>query len=154
MKSVMLSIKPKYCDLIASGQKTIEIRKTRPKVETPFKCYIYECIGKKLHNDYFDYEGCGKVIGEFVCDHITEYPYEIFNDGEHIMPFGDLEKTCLDGIEIYDYLGIEDGYGWHISDLKIYDKPKKLKEFWHCGVKLGAKVSRPPQSWCYVEEVT
>lgn len=44
MKSIMLSIQPKYCELIASGKKTIEVRKTAPKLETPFKCYIY-CTG-------------------------------------------------------------------------------------------------------------
>ena len=41
-KSVLFSIKPKYCELIASGKKTIEVRKTKPKLDTPFKCYIYE----------------------------------------------------------------------------------------------------------------
>lgn len=40
-KSVLISIRPKWCELIASGEKTIEVRKTRPKLETPFKCYIY-----------------------------------------------------------------------------------------------------------------
>ena len=51
--AVMLSIKPKYCELIASGEKTIEVRKTKPKIEKTFKCYIY-CTkesykGKYLH---------------------------------------------------------------------------------------------------------
>lgn len=41
MKSALISIKPKYCELIANGKKTIEVRKTKPKLETPFKCYIY-----------------------------------------------------------------------------------------------------------------
>ena len=31
--SVLISIQPKWCELIANGQKTIEIRKTRPKME-------------------------------------------------------------------------------------------------------------------------
>ena len=44
-KAVMLSIRPKWCEKIASGEKTIEVRKTRPKLETPFKCYIYETQG-------------------------------------------------------------------------------------------------------------
>ena len=46
MKSILISIQPKWCELIASGKKTIEVRKTRPKLETPFKCYIYETKGK------------------------------------------------------------------------------------------------------------
>lgn len=41
MKSVLISIKPQYCELIASGKKTVEVRKRRPKLQTPFKCYIY-----------------------------------------------------------------------------------------------------------------
>ena len=41
MKSVLISIRPKWCALIASGKKTIEVRKTYPKLPTPFKCYIY-----------------------------------------------------------------------------------------------------------------
>ncbi len=40
-KAVMISIRPKWCEKIARGEKTIEVRKTRPKLETPFKCYIY-----------------------------------------------------------------------------------------------------------------
>ncbi len=41
MKSVMLSVHPKWCELIANGEKTIDLRKSIPKLETPFKCYIY-----------------------------------------------------------------------------------------------------------------
>ena len=41
MDSILMSIHPKYCFLIASGKKTIEIRKTIPKLETPFKVYVY-----------------------------------------------------------------------------------------------------------------
>lgn len=168
-KEVLLSIKPKYCELIASGKKTIEVRKTRPKIETPFKCYIY-CTKEfyRKGDGYFQGKYCGKVIGEFVCDYITAYPYEQLNDGEHYMPFGDLEKTCLDGFEIYDYLGTEDGYGWHISDLVVYDEPKELNEFkkynrecWYADLGLAKRdcpecqnrecfLTQPPQSWCYV----
>lgn len=155
MKSVLISIKPKWCELIVSGKKTIEVRKTRPKLETPFKCYIY-CT-KELHSGLV--VGGGKVIGDFMCDKITHYPFEDYNDGEHLMPFGELEKTCLDGIEIYDYLRTKDGYGWHISDLKIYDEPKELSEFkgrklvWRGNNHIHEyeELTRPPQSWCYVK---
>lgn len=44
-KAVLISIRPKWCERIASGEKTIEVQKTRPKLETPFKCYIYETRG-------------------------------------------------------------------------------------------------------------
>ena len=58
-KAVMLSVRPKWCEKICSGEKTIEVRKTRPKMNPPFKCYIYRSVQ-------------GGVIGEFVCDHIFE----------------------------------------------------------------------------------
>lgn len=197
MKSVLISTKPKYCELMAAGKKTIEVRKTKPKIETPFKCCIYCTLPKERFSigqgnyacsdnlylcnnkikfgdgfDDFDKETIslnGKVIGEFVCDYITAYPYEQLNDGEHYMPFGDLEKTCLDGFEIYDYLGTKDGYGWHISDLVVYDEPKELNEFkkynrecWYADLGLAKRdcpecqnrecfLTQPPQSWCYVE---
>ena len=40
-KSVITSVSPQECELIASGKQTMLVRKTRPKIETPFKCYIY-----------------------------------------------------------------------------------------------------------------
>lgn len=131
MPSIMQSIKPQYCELIASGKKTIEVRKTKPKIPTPFKVYIYQTKHSWIYNIYSkiaDWQG--KVIGEYICNETTKYPYCPYNDGEHLLPFGDLEKTCLDGIELYNYLSTVDGCGWHISDLKIYDKPKDLNEFY------------------------
>ena len=40
-RAVLISIKPEWCSLIATGNKTVEIRKSIPKLDTPFKCYIY-----------------------------------------------------------------------------------------------------------------
>lgn len=137
MKSVMISIDPKWCELIASGEKTIEVRKTKPRLETPFKCYIY-CTGFK----YFYSFGGQKVIGEFVCDRIYELaPINHAPD--------DAEKqACLTREEIVNYIrGC--GYGWHISDLKIYDTPKELSEFID---KKGAQIKRPFQSWGYCND--
>ena len=72
-KAVLISIRPKWCELIASGKKTIEIRKTRPKIETPFKCYIYCTRPKFDHEDFivvnagtekaFAFYGGGLMIG-------------------------------------------------------------------------------------------
>lgn len=151
MPSVLLSIDSYYCHKILIRKKLIELRKSKPNLKLPFKCYIYCTKGNlALFRDDKDererykfehwpradfHEKCGKtllngkVIAEFICDYITTYPYEQMNDGEHFMPFGDLEKTCLDGFEIYNYLGNKDGYGWHISHLVIYDKPKELSDF-------------------------
>ena len=158
--AVLISIHPKWCEKIADGNKTIEVRKTRPKIDTPFKCFIY-CTEPNTKNpwklleihssDGKIHKGNGKVIGEFICDEISPLSFYVngisFFDAEP--PFT-IPDTCLTDREIAKYLGIwktKDGwhitgYGWHISDLKTYDEPKELSEF---GLK------RPPQSWCYVE---
>ena len=168
-KAVMLSIRPKWCEKIVSGEKTIEVRKTRPKLETPFKCYIYCTLPKYPHEDFIatDYPnpqfyGGGKVVGEFTCDRIYELaPLNHAPDDVE-------QQACLTREEIVRYLkGV--GYGWHISELKIYDTPKELGEFKGlCKVDAdccacphynysrmdcdGRTIKRPPQSWCYVEE--
>lgn len=182
MKSVLISIRPKWCELIASGEKTIEVRKTRPKIETPFRCYIYETKARSDMPTFVDedghvlYTGRGQVIGEFVCDYITDIKPFGFDD---IAGFE--KQTCLTSADIVKYLNGFYGYGWHISDLKIYDKPRELSEFktppceksekaccnckWlvkintpdvyecECYVEDGRPITSPPQSWCYVEEV-
>ena len=194
-KAVMLSIRPKWVEKIANGEKTIEVRKTKPKLETPFKCYIY-CTnirpflvwGDVFRGDWFTeftrisgYSRAeadkiwdvfnGHIAGEFTCDRIYELaPLNHAPD--------DIEKqACLTREEIVNYLK-GTGYGWHISDLKIYDAPKKLGEFWRdcleyselstncwscenvcgdgdetdCNTDGRLYLHRPPQSWCYVEE--
>lgn len=191
MKSVLISIKPKWCELIESGKKTIEVRKTRPNIETPFRCYIY-CTqsgkyknGKSVKNIWLNrgtdrrFIGNGKVIGEFVCDCITPL-YNVCTDEWRLLRGGlhEIEKqlvwmACLTEEELREYANGKYCYAWHISDLKIYDKPRELSEFcaWKkCNscktsgyestacmydedCKAPAVVTRPPQSWCYVEEL-
>lgn len=176
MKSVMVSIQPKWCELIASGKKTIEVRKTRPKMDTPFKCYIYET--KDEHFRHIGYcwepgktfEHCiGKVVGEFVCDDIDWHNLSsllVREDAENT-----LMGTCLTKQEVFKYVGYKRGtyiyakpyefYSWHISNLLIYDKPKELMDFVSGNSTLEittdnalkwSGMKRPPQSWCYVEE--
>lgn len=229
MKSIMLSIKPKYCELIANGKKTIEVRKNRPKAEPPFRCYIYctnqgrplvygsPCPGYVDENlvQTYGYSkekaeelfGCwnGKVIGEFICDEISKFTAE-FTDGQtyediRLCYFNECEEeemiivsnewknpdiswickgSCLSFNDFRRYIGANfhdiPFYGWHISDLVIYDKPKGLEEFNHpcihepdcvdckysinearfCydeSVGCDRRFRRPPQSWCYVEEL-
>lgn len=145
MKSVLMSIKPKYCELIAKGEKTIEVRKSMPKLKTPFKCYIYmtksNLVGdRKAYKDRM----AGKVIGEFVCDKIdeihisTELMYEKEVTGFSERTLNILNQSCLSYDEIIKYSGFtldnynaqkEYLYAWHISNLIIYDEPKELYEF-------------------------
>lgn len=171
MKSILLSIKPKYVELIARGEKTIEVRKTAPK-EVPFKCYIYETKGqyvKFTHGAHTKYGyGRGKVIGEFICNSVDEYHYD-YCDGVDIDDDTILE-TAIDREDINIYAKGKTLYGWHISDLKIYNNPRELSEFFKpCDRFLDCctcrrlvhneymscdnKITRPPLSWCYVEDL-
>ena len=144
-KAVMLSIRPKWCEKIANSEKTIEVRKTRPKMNTPFKCYIYCTLPKYPHEDFIatDYPmpqfyGGGKVIGEFTCDRIYKIDKDstdfLFKAGELSVYKQAAEEKCglcvaMTDDELHGYLGHCQGYGWHISDLLIYDTPRELSEF-------------------------
>ena len=165
-KAVMISIQPRWCELIANGEKTIEVRKTRPKLETPFKCYIYCTKPRFEHEDFFalvgkqGFYGGGKVIGEFVCDKVYELaPLNHAPDDTE-------QQACLSCEGIARYLKGR-GWGWHISDLKIYDKPKEISAFKKhsrecyfdnlgmatpkCSECTQCNLMRPPQSYCFVE---
>ena len=160
MKAVLMSIKPKWCHLIANGAKTVEVRKTKPKLGTPFKCYIY-CTKKNTRNphellEYHTDDGKirkmnGMVIGEFVCDQI--YQWSSANvEGLNISKDEITKMSCLTEDELFRYeyssepkegcLYLFGLYAWHISNLTIYKRPKEVST-------LG--ISRAPQSWCYVE---
>ena len=179
-KAVLLSIRPKWCEKIISGEKTIEVRKTRPRLQSPFKCYIYCTMdhpyisvscGELDKLNYRTNTVCrcnGKVIGEFVCDDIFERivrvgancepsKYCICDWNMDCTPLDTLlADACLTKDDLEKYLDGGVGYGWHISDLRVYDRPRDLWEFTGLReTKFGAEpvpVTRPPQSWCYVKE--
>lgn len=162
-KAVMISIQPKWCKLIANGKKTIEVRKTKPKLQPPFKVYIYATKSYNNKNTLLVnaggknvsiwYAGNGTVIGEFVCDYIDElHEYELIPQGNSYLYEKarlDLffEQSCLSYGMLSEYRKnlpyYRPLYGWHISNLVIYDEPKELREF---------GLTRPFQSWGYVEE--
>lgn len=204
-KAVLLSIHSEWCEKIASGQKTIEVRKTYPKIETPVKCFIYQTkhkwlcsllrsLGKEALAENLENALC-KVIGEFVCDKII--PWE--DDMTPPVPLADIGMIYP---EVRKYRGLtETLYLWHISKLVIYDKQRELREFYKPGFSSiedldedlckycyetdygekkcfstpngpvmcegdycesayeayledeGFTLTRPPQSWCYVEEL-
>ena len=175
-KAVMLSIRPKWVEKISSGEKTIEVRKTRPKLATPFKCYIYRTSGYLPCKSPIGmgYRWCESrtVIGEFTCDAITRVNICGFWDDDGRQLENQIKETCLTPAEVNDYLGTKVGYGWHIVDLLIYDQPRELTEFRRsCPNDLFCEscamysnnngicnngalpLLRAPQSWCYVEEM-
>lgn len=142
MKSVLISINPKWCELIALGKKTVEVRKTKPKLDTPFKCYIYETKGKlrwcnkcqdidceRPYPNCACHEGWGKVIGEFVCDNIITTSWFI-TPAHPMWKEGFNEEMCLTDRELFEYSNGDIFHEWHISDLVIYDKPRELSEFY------------------------
>ena len=189
-KAVLISIRPGWVDRILSGKKTLEVRKNRPKLETPFKCYIYCTRAKHEYEDYFvvecddygcvskDFFGGGHVVCEFLCD--TIFPIQVECSSPVALGAGiEVPGTCLTDREILEYLGNgKQGFAWHISKLEIYDTPKELNKFWfppelycekeRCGgcpydqvadvngeysfdCEWKRPLTRPPQSWCYVE---
>lgn len=155
-KAVLISIRPEWVEKIANGEKTLELRKTEPKLETPFKVYIYCTAGNlsyEVSNGIFcNISGGRLVVGEFVCDRIGI----IWGGGYLKMPESAFAGSCLNMYQIDTYLDGKDGHSWHISNLKIYDVPKPLSKFKGLRkTKFGyvpVEIKRPPQSWCYVEE--
>ena len=195
MKAVLISIQPKWCELIARGKKTIEVRKNRPKIETPFKCYIYCSKGKTFlyknpnngelfldsnggyrGGDYEDRFLTGKVIGEFVCDRVRLcIPFGLKG---HLLSQEVYREMCLTKEQLDKYGGLKTLYGWHITEPKLFDKPRELgefrkpcnhindcctckeAEFQYDGDELRGLIckreislTRPPQSWVYCEPI-
>lgn len=180
-KAVLISIRPEWVKKILSGEKTLEVRKNRPNMETPFKVYIYCTAGNlsyEVNNGMMCNISGGKlVVGEFTCNKTTN----LFSNSRFWLNEDDVLQACLSAAEIRKYADGANGlYGWHISDLKIYDQPKELNEFWlppelycekeRCGgcpydqvadvngeysfdCEWKRPLTRPPQSWCYVEEL-
>lgn len=175
-KSVLISIRPQWCELILRGKKTLEVRKSIPKLKPPFKCYIYQTksrdrlievmkdgdlnYGEIYHGKPVFIKTTGyesgykglfgnkqKIVGEFVCDTIvtdkTNGHDPLFNGA-----------ACMSEVEAAAYSSQSPIYGWHISNLVIYDKPKELNEF--CKI-IGSSEYEPlkkaPQSWCYVHKL-
>lgn len=186
MKAVLISIQAKWCEKIANGQRTIEVRKDAPKLQAPFKCYIYcakkrmtgsLCMYSYLHINeprvwskyekittwgrigdvvvnagtlyqYISYGMHEKVIGEFVCDKIDDILCDD-RDGKNPPLEELLVESCLNYEELCKYGNCKDLYGWHITDLKIYDQPKELSEFRNMK---GEPIKRPFQSWGYIND--
>lgn len=171
MNSVLISIQPKWCELIASGVKTVEVRKTRPKLETPFKVYIYQTKAQKrlidvikdgdeIYGEIYhgktqfiktDNDDCHLAIhpiyrqyGKVIGEFVCDSMTSLKADNVIQAYYNNTKETCLTDKEIMQYANNGKLYYWHISDLVIYDKPKELSEF---GIK------RPFQSWGYVDEI-
>lgn len=207
MKSVLISIKPYWVFLIIAKlmgwnipqEKTVEVRKSYPKADNWNKVAKIYCSKDKRSFSKIPHEYqplmerfLGKVIGEFVCDRVYQYASDMFRstpvEGTDISTEDMTRLSCLTAKELYEYeysaepkeycIYLVGVYGWHISDLAVYDEPKELNAFYgkcnegceDCYLWQSVRVNadefdmdcasqyygyiplkRPPQSWCYVE---
>lgn len=115
--AIILSMKPKWCDLILSGHKTIEIRKTIPDIQIPFTVYIYKI---KYDSSKAD---SGKIVGEFVCNNIRDardITSSEFNLG-----------TCMTIQQWHEYTATYRGniYALYVSNVKRYANPIPITRF-------------------------
>lgn len=168
MRSILMSIRPQWCNLIFNGDETIELRKTRPnymEILTPFKVFVYETMAI-LEEPWMDedghmnWRGSGRIVGEFVCNMIYQLEWDSYgifdrysvdpinlNVYEYLALFPDsshasMSKTCVTKSDFVEYANGKQVYGWEIENPKRYKTPIDLSAF---GIK------RAPQSWCYVE---
>ena len=160
MQSILMSIQERHNKNIETGLKISELRTRPPKIKPPFRVYTYE-------SGIF---GRNKVVNEWICKSMTEW--RICMGIPATLP----RNACVSVAEIRKYSGkdYKNITEMKISDLKIYDKPKELGKFrkegfmteeqWlytlypntHCHYGAWAKrfeITRPPRSWCYVEEL-
>ena len=180
MKSILASLKPYYYYLVGEGIKKIEVRKTIPKA-TDWNRQVWFYMSKdeksfaKIPKEYQEKyrKHFGKVGLKFVCDKINDISVAVRNcneDYNHIYHNDKCKGSCLTWKELQDYGKGKPLYGWHISDLNVYDEPKELFDFtnydkyqvckerncfsdncWICDN--NALLVRPMQSWGYVESL-
>lgn len=161
----------------------MEVRKTKPKLETPFKVYIYCTLAAnkefKLDDHNWDVsvrnhggwpDRRGRVIAEFTCDRVDTIIHiqfaECFESAKPCIrderyfykPIDDLlQESGLSLKDLESYLQGQTGYGMHISNLKLYNTPVELSKFTALRqTKFGyesIEIKRVPQSWCYIEEL-
>ena len=129
----------------SEGSATAEHEKWLDSLEAKINqlAASWESLSQAFLED--DFIANGSVIGEFICDgiyHLLAHP-KIFA-GHPLFFAKAIKDACLVEAEVEAYSGGKDVAGWHISDLKLYDKPKRLEDF---------GLTRAPQSWCYVREV-
>lgn len=158
MKSILISIKPKYVAKILNGEKTIEIRGDAPKCTLPIDVYIY-CT-KGAYIGYLSKKYVGKVVAKFTLkriDDIGKYAYA-FKDNFF---YETLKSACLTTEDFTRYAHMTRDeferkgmklYAWHISDLQLLDNLMKPSGFDNLMELSDFGLKRAPQSWCYVGE--
>lgn len=127
MRTIVATIKEEHLTNIRSGKKLYEMRKTCPK-ETPFR--VLCCQSKSG----------GQILAEFVVQEpIRALP--------RIWP-ALVRKACIPMSVADAYAGDGQVWFWDVNDMIDYcttpgHRPRNISEY---------GLTRPPQSWCYVEE--
>ena len=171
---ILASLKPYYYYLIGERKKTIEVRKSALKnLPQDIAFYMskdeksFAKIPKEFQEKYRKH--FGKVGMRVICDKVYEYTFSHY-EAEYRVTHVEQEAMCLNQPELIQYGKGATLYGWHISDLKIYDKPKPIMQFYKpCPIKIkncpGCElystymgccmnnIDRPPQSYMFVEEL-
>lgn len=130
MKSVLISIHPKWCDLIIRGKKTLELRSSCPCLKPPFQCYLYCTKSGATDKDSPSSFQRGFVIAEFLCRQIEPFSLEEGETSPHIKRI--CKNSCVSFRELADYA--EDGslhrlFAWHISDVQVFSAPLAVTRF-------------------------
>ena len=164
-ESILISMKPEWVEKIIKGEKTIEVRKIKPHMSAPFRVYVYcSLTGRELwlagiKGGRESVKLNGKVCLEFVCHRVDTIGYDHAGlcfrntmniyDTAHVAIHPEvLGRTCLTEEQIRKYIGGCGGYGWHISDMKVYDHPLMIEDFQYYGCR--NHLSKAPQSIVYV----
>lgn len=134
--AIVISLHKEWWRAMLTGQKLLEIRKTRPRGNGPYTVLVYVTGGVG-------------VVGEFVCDcfykldTVPEIVTWALPPQEGGTPYHLERASCLTKKQLKEYAG-DSGkplWGWHIAGLREYEKPLSL-------VEVGVK--KAPQSWCYL----
>jgi predicted transcriptional regulator len=138
MKAVLISIRPKWCEMIASGKKTVEVRKSRPKLEPPFKCYIYCTKPSKAYQTI-----CGCIV--LNSDELFRHPRNgiKYGDSIELMAEDDYTKdNFLNGKVIGEF--VCDGIA-HIQ-FELFDDSKcdgdGFYQWWECSEEWALSLDR------------
>ena len=162
MKSVLMSINSIHNVNIEKGLKTSELRTLPPKLDPPFKVYVYESGPLGRH----------KVVSEWICSDMITWRMCVG------IPAHLVKDACVSSDYIWKYSngGYKNITEMKISELVIYDKPKDLSDFYKrcysgcdtcnyssssysygggrelvCTVSNKKPIKKAPQNWCYVD---
>ncbi len=117
----LISIHPRFADLIYEGKKTIELRrKFNPKFEHEI-VYFYETAPVKKITGWAYVE-----IGDYVT--VGSITPEL------------LDEMCISEDEFINYIGDSQGRMLHLGGAQRFPIPMDLSDAWN---------RRPPQSWKY-----